>query len=116
MLVTDLSRDVAGRFCTRLLALGGAYVVSYPEPRSESHAGARHTATDWLGAYLDPHKWVVAAAGADPVTLHEVVRASDVVVTSFDRGRYLGPLDADGVRELNPGAVQIGRASCRERV
>ena len=111
MLVTDLSRDVAGRFCTRLLALGGAYVVSYPEPRSESHAGARHTATDWLGAYLDPHKWVVAAAGADPVTLHEVVRASDVVVTSFDRGRYLGPLDADGVRELNPGAVHVTTSS-----
>ena len=34
MLVTDLSRDVAGRFCTRLLALGGADVVSYPGPRA----------------------------------------------------------------------------------
>jgi len=115
MLVTDLSRDVAGRFCTRLLALGGADVVSYPEPRSEG--GAPRPATDWLGAYLDPHKWVVqeaeqaAAAGADPASLLEVVRASDVVVTSFDRGRYLAPLDADGVRALNPGAVHVTTSS-----
>ncbi len=42
MLVTDLSRDVAGRFCTRLLALGGADVVSYPGRGAETqgHAAA----------------------------------------------------------------------------
>ena len=123
MLVTDLSRDVAGRFCTRLLALGGADVVSYPGPRAETQGTHR---VDWLSAYLDPHKWTVAngagthagdgaATGADARVhypmLEEMVRASDVVVTSFDRGRYLGPLDADGVRDLNPATVHVTTSS-----
>ena len=101
MLVTDLSRDVAGRFCTRLLALGGADVVWYPGRPDDRDVGQ----VDWLSAYLDPHKWTVVNGAADGAhsagqypMLEELVRTSDVVVTSFDRGRYLGPLDADGVR------------------
>ncbi len=107
MLVTDLSRDVAGRFCTRLLALGGADVVSFVGPRADA-AGPQQV--DWLSAYLDPHKLTVAG-GTDSSMLEEVVRASDVVVTSFDRGRYLGPLDAEGVQDLNPGVVHVTTSS-----
>ena len=43
--------------------------------------------------------------------LEELVRASDVVVTSFDRGHYLGPLDADGVRTLNAEVVHVTTSS-----
>jgi crotonobetainyl-CoA:carnitine CoA-transferase CaiB-like acyl-CoA transferase len=125
MLVTDLSRDVAGRFCTRLLALGGADVVSYPGPRPDVRG---LQPVDWLSTYLDPHKWMAvhgmagatsgtagagngAAAATDYSTLEEMVRASDVVVTSFDRGGYLGPLDADGVRDLNADVVHVTTSS-----
>jgi crotonobetainyl-CoA:carnitine CoA-transferase CaiB-like acyl-CoA transferase len=104
MLVADLSRDVAGRFCTRLLALGGADVVSYGE-QDETGAQASER-TDWLGTYLDAHKWRLAATA-----VHELVRAADVVVTSFDRGRFHGPLDADGIRALNPSAVHVTTSS-----
>ncbi len=102
MLVTDLSHDVAGRFCTRLLALGGADVVSYV-----GSGGGQEV--DWLSAYLDSHKWTVA--GAHFPLLEEMVRASDVVVTSFDRGRYLGPLDAERVRDLNAEVVHVTTSS-----
>jgi crotonobetainyl-CoA:carnitine CoA-transferase CaiB-like acyl-CoA transferase len=123
MLVTDLSRDVAGRFCTRLLALGGADVVSYPgrdQVRADADSAAGDVAAagaaaapDWLGAYLGSHKWEWPGDGADgdATTLHELVAASDVVVTSFDRGRYQGPLDEHGVRELNPSAVHVTTSS-----
>jgi crotonobetainyl-CoA:carnitine CoA-transferase CaiB-like acyl-CoA transferase len=57
MLVADLSSDVAGRFCTRLLALGGADVVLYRDPGEIGAEGGGDT--DRLDAYLGSHKWTL---------------------------------------------------------
>ncbi len=88
MLVVDLSADVAGRFCAKLLGMGGATVVGPAR-------GDR-----WLDRYLDRYTTVVA----DP---WEQVADADVVVTSFDAGCYHGGFDRDRVRRANPNAVHV---------
>jgi hypothetical protein len=88
MLVVDLSGDVAGRFCAKLLGMGGATVVG----------PAR--ADGWLDRYLGRSTTVVT----DP---WEHVARADVVVTSFDAGAYDGGFDRDRVHEVNQSAVHV---------
>jgi crotonobetainyl-CoA:carnitine CoA-transferase CaiB-like acyl-CoA transferase len=88
MLVVDLSGDVAGRFCAKLLGMGGATVVG----------PAR--ADGWLDRYLGRATTVIA----DP---WEFVAGADVVVTSFDAGAYHGGFDRQRVGEANPNAVHV---------
>ena len=77
MHVVDLSEDVAGRFAARLLALGGAEVL---RPGSSG--------VDPLSRYLDAGKTrFVVAADAD---LADALAGSDLVLTSFDQGRFDG--------------------------
>ena len=49
MLVVDLSADVAGRFCAKLLAMGGADVR------------ARRRGSAWIDHYLGAHTRAVDA-------------------------------------------------------
>jgi crotonobetainyl-CoA:carnitine CoA-transferase CaiB-like acyl-CoA transferase len=88
MFVVDLSGDVAGRFCAKLLGMGGATVVG---PARGDH---------WLDRYLGRCTTVVADPWND-------VAGADVVVTSFDAGAYHGGFDRDRVRDANPTAVHV---------
>jgi crotonobetainyl-CoA:carnitine CoA-transferase CaiB-like acyl-CoA transferase len=88
MLVVDLSADVAGRFCAKLLGMGGATVVG--PARAEG----------WLDRYLSRCTTVVTNPWDD-------VARADVVVTSFDAGAYHGGFDRDCVRDANPNAVHV---------
>jgi crotonobetainyl-CoA:carnitine CoA-transferase CaiB-like acyl-CoA transferase len=88
MLVIDLSADVAGRFCAKLLAMGGAEV-----------RGPRRGST-WIDRYLGAHSRALDA----PAT-H--IGEADVVLTSFDAGRYHDGFDDGLVRSLNPGVVHV---------
>jgi len=88
MLVVDLSIDVAGRFCAKLLAMGGAEVVG-PTPGS-----------GWIDRYLGAHTRSVDAPAA-------YAGEADVVITSFDAGRYDAGVGEDRIRSANPDVVHV---------
>jgi hypothetical protein len=85
--VLDLSRDVAGGFAAKLLAMGGFDVIRPLHPEGPDPTRST-TITGPLAVYLDAHKrrisWPAEAAFAS------LVEAADVVFTTFDRGRYVG--------------------------
>jgi len=92
--VIDLSRDVAGGFCAKLLAMNGAEVVRV----GDDLRGA-------LGTYLHLH---TSRSSASP---RDLVPDADVVITTFDAGRYVSSLDEAGVRALNPSIVHVTTSS-----
>ncbi len=115
MLVTDLSRDVAGRFCTRLLALGGADVVSYPAraPILGSRSrliGSAPTSTRTSGRWSAAPRTRLPMARTAPRWRRRCgprmssSRRSTAVAT-WDRS------DADGVRDLNADVVHVTTSS-----
>ncbi len=114
--VLDLSQDIAGSFCARLLADYGADVIKVEPPEG---AALRR-----MGPFFkdDPHPekslfFLVLNLNKMGVTLNlgttdgrrlfgEMVRDADVVVESFKPG-YLASLDLDypAPENLNPGLV-----------
>ncbi|MGV0793609.1 CaiB/BaiF CoA transferase family protein [Mycolicibacterium sp. XJ1819] len=104
--VLSLAGDLAGAYCTRLLADGGAQVVRIEDPtgdplRTWSHSGA---------ARGDGALFQFLAAGStsvvvtDPAELTASVQGADAIVWSphSSIARALAP---DRLRELNPHAV-----------
>jgi crotonobetainyl-CoA:carnitine CoA-transferase CaiB-like acyl-CoA transferase len=123
--VVDLSADVAGRFCAKLLGMGGAAVVGHapgaawaataghapgaawaataghaPGAPWAATAGHAPEALGWIDRYLGAATTVVDDPWAQ-------VCDADVVITSFDAGRYHGGFDEAQVRAANPSVVHI---------
>lgn len=81
MRVLDLSTDVAGGFCTKLLAMNGSDVLRVAED-----------APDWTARYLHAHKRVLSPAevAAEWRSLPDLARTCQVVVTTFEAGQLVG--------------------------
>lgn len=119
----DLSQDVAGGFCAKLLAMNGietTRVDSLDQSRRRPHletfsGGSTGTAEaiNWLDHYLHRGKHRVDA-GTSPDEVAEVfalIAGADLVVTSFDGGRYAGPLDEERLRSITTTAVHVTTSS-----
>lgn len=114
MRVLDISTGIAGPFCARLLADGGADVIKIEDPAGRAFSrpeGAACRRSDdrrarSLHAFLDRNKQgvsldVTSASGRD--IFRRLVAVSDVVVESFRPGTMaeLG-LGYDDLAEINP--------------
>ena len=101
MQVLDLSVDVAGGFCSKLLALEGARVLR-----------GGPVGTEWISRYLHAHKEVIGLPGGPG--LLDLAGTCDVVVASFEAGRLRGraaELDAAELERVHPGVVQLVTSS-----
>ncbi len=123
--VLDLSRVLAGPWCTQTLADLGAEVVKVERPARDGHPGGDDTrgwgppflkdlhgadtreAAYFLGANRNKRSVAIDIADADGQALvRELARRSDVMVENFkvgDMARY--GLDATSLRALNPRLV-----------
>lgn len=104
--VVSLAGELAGGYCSRLLADAGAQVLRVEDPAGDplrrwSHSGA----VDSNGALF---KFLAAGSSSavvtDPAELTETLRAADVIVWSphSDIARSLPP---NALRAINPRAV-----------
>jgi len=104
--IVCLAGDIAGGYCTRLLADGGAEVLRVEDPTGDPLRGWSNSGS----ARGDGALFQFLAAGStsvvvtDPEELDQTVRSADVIVWSPHSGiaRALPP---DRLRELNPAAV-----------
>jgi crotonobetainyl-CoA:carnitine CoA-transferase CaiB-like acyl-CoA transferase len=116
--VVDLSVDVAGGFCARLLLLNGARVRRPtglgPEPPPWGTEGDLFA---WRTRYLHEGKEPLVGTGeksellAGRPELAGALQTADVVIGSFDAGRFSDGADPAAVRALNPGVVHVTTSS-----
>jgi len=104
MRVVDLSTEIAGPYCTKLLADAGADVVKVElpggDPLREWRSGA-------LFEFLHTSRRSVTGAPDDEHVL-ELCAVADIVVESGPPGQWRSRgLEAGGVRERNPGLVVV---------
>ena len=104
--VLDISSGIAGPFCTRLLADGGADVLRIRSP-ARDHEGDK--GVDPAEAFLDRNKRGIQldlGVARDRERFEQLVAGADVVVESSTRGAMqdLG-LGYDRLADLNPGII-----------
>lgn len=117
MRVLDLSRDIAGAYCTRLLAMFGAEVTKVERPGDGDPVRAMppfYSDEDGrqesvLFAYLNANKGSVELdiqTDDGRVAVRELASNSDVLVEDFETG-YLGSLGMSpaSFRSVKPGLV-----------
>jgi len=97
--VVDLSTEIAGPYCTKLLADAGADVVKVERPDGDPMRGWMSGA---LFEFLNTTKRSILGAGDDADILELCVRA-DVVVESGEPGA----LDVAVLRERNPVLIVV---------
>jgi crotonobetainyl-CoA:carnitine CoA-transferase CaiB-like acyl-CoA transferase len=119
--VLDLSEDIAGAYCAKLLVDAGATVTKVERPeghrlRSWSASGSAGSDGDPDGVlfrYLAASQQSLAIDPADPAAdqfRHSLATASDVVIVSTfgDRAGGGSPaIDAQGFRERHPELVVV---------
>ena len=110
--VVDLTRILAGPFCTLLLADLGAEVIKIESPKGGDpvrHQGAIRDGLSWYFAQFNRNKKSVVldlytAEGKD--TLARLLRTADVVVENYRPGVFASMgFDPDRLRELNPRLI-----------
>lgn len=104
--VVSLAGELAGGYCTRLLADGGAHVLRVEDPAGDpirhwSHTGPRES-DGALFQFLAAGSASVVATDADQLT--ETLRAADVIVWS-PHSEIASALPPERLRSLNPRAV-----------
>jgi CoA:oxalate CoA-transferase len=112
--VLDLSRVLAGPFCTMLLADLGADVVKVESPGGDETRRWGPPFFEGTATYYyapNRNKWGIVIDLGTPEgqeRLHELIVEADVVVQNFtgDIARRLG-VDAEQVHALNPSAVHL---------
>ena len=117
MRVLDLSRGIAGGYCTRLLAMFGAEVTKVERPGDGDPVRAMppfYSDEDGrqesvLFAYLNANKGSIEldiGSGDGVTAVREFAAKSDVLVEDFETG-YLGSLgvSVESLRSLNPRLV-----------
>ena len=114
--VLDLSQDIAGSFCGRLLADYGAEVIKVEPPTGAAlrrqgpfHGDDPHTEKSLLFFVLNVNKLGVTLnleASGGPELLNRLVADADVVVESFKPG-YMDSLGVgyEGLSAVNPRVV-----------
>ena len=110
--VVDLTRILAGPFCTLLLADLGAEVIKIESPKGGDpvrHQGAIRDGLSWYFAQFNRNKKSVVldlytAEGKD--TLARLLRTADVVVENYRPGVFASMgFDPGRLRELNPRLI-----------
>jgi len=104
MRVVDLSTEIAGPYCTKLLADAGADVVKVEPPGGDP---LREWRSGALFEFLHTSRRSVTGAPDDAHVL-ELCAAADIVVESGRPGQWHAQgLEAGRVRERNPGLVVV---------
>jgi crotonobetainyl-CoA:carnitine CoA-transferase CaiB-like acyl-CoA transferase len=107
--VVDLSTGIAGSYCTKLLADGGARVIKVEPPHGDplrrwSASGADIDGDGALFAFLAGGKHSVVAEAGDAGLVHDLLAAADAVVWS--RGSAVaGSFTPTVLRESHPHLV-----------
>ncbi len=117
MRVLDLSRGIAGAYCTRLLAIFGAEVTKVEQPGEGDplramppfYSDENGRQQSVLFAYLNANKGSVEVdikSGDGRTAVQELAGASDVLVEDFETGR-LGSfgISPASLRSVNPRLV-----------
>ena len=106
--LVDLSLSTAGRWCSKLFSMAGERITRFA-PMSERLAGQGRSLSALRAAYLDVDPTVLVDWDHRDALerVDAAVARADVVITSFEGGRYDGPYDAGRIRALNPGAVHL---------
>ena len=120
--VLDLTIARAGPTAVRLLADWGANVIKIEAPPApgaspDSITGARH-GPDEQNLHRNKRSLGLNLKHPEGHALFiELVRRADIVVENFraDVKNRLG-VNYESLAAVNPRIIQIGRASCRERV
>ena len=94
--VVDLSTEIAGPYCTKLLADAGADVVKVEPPGGDP---LRRSGSGALYEFLNTSKRSVAGSPSDPEA-QALLAAADVVVASE-------PFDDAALRQANPALVTV---------
>jgi crotonobetainyl-CoA:carnitine CoA-transferase CaiB-like acyl-CoA transferase len=102
MKVLDLASDVGGRFAGKLLAMSGLRVV---RPGDSRQAIPDEKTPDPVAVYLDAYRETVSCDGTD--ALSALVEGEDLVLLSFDRGRYAGLVSEAWVERLPATCIQV---------
>ena len=104
MRVVDLSTEIAGPYCTKLLADAGADVVKVEPPGGDPLRGWRSGA---LFEFLHTSRRSVTGAPDDDHVV-DLCAAADIVVESGPPGQWRSRvLDGGRLRERNPGLVAV---------
>src|SRR6185437_2232143 len=107
--VVELSTGIAGSYCTKLLADGGARVIKVEPPHGDplrrwSASGADIDGDGALFAFLAGGKHSVVAEAGDAGLVHDLLAAADAVVWS--RGSAVaGSFTPTALRESHPHLV-----------
>jgi crotonobetainyl-CoA:carnitine CoA-transferase CaiB-like acyl-CoA transferase len=114
VVVADLSRVLAGPYCTMLLADLGATVVKVESPAGDETRTWRPPERDGVSTYylsINRNKRSVVLDFGDPADLelaHELLRRADIAVQNFKPGGLARfGLDYESARSLNPGLVYV---------
>ena len=114
LLVADLSRVLAGPYCTMMLADMGATVVKVESAGGDDTRTWMPPERDGVATYylsINRNKRSIVldfTSPEDVAVVHELLRRADVAVENFKHGtlaRY--GLDYDSARALNPGIVYL---------
>jgi crotonobetainyl-CoA:carnitine CoA-transferase CaiB-like acyl-CoA transferase len=104
--VLDLASDVGGRFAGKLLAMSGLRVVRPVESRPATLDGE---VPDPVAVYLDAYRETVRCDRIDD--LSALVEDEDLVLLSFDRGRYAGLVSEAWVERLPATCIQVATST-----
>ena len=130
MRVLDMSRGIAGAYCTRLLAMFGADVTKVERPGDGDpvrgmppfYSDEEGRQESVLFAYLNANKGSVEldiGSGDGRTAVQEFASTSDVLVEDFETG-YLGTLGMSpaSFRTLNPapGSYLDPHSAARQQV
>jgi crotonobetainyl-CoA:carnitine CoA-transferase CaiB-like acyl-CoA transferase len=114
IVVADLSRVLAGPYCTMLLADLGATVIKVESPAGDETRTWRPPERDGVSTYylsINRNKQSIVLDFNDPADIEltrELLRRADIAVENFKPGGLAKfGLDYESARALNPGLVYL---------
>ncbi len=114
LVVADLSRVLAGPYCTMLLADLGATVIKVESPAGDDTRAWTPPDRDGVSTYylsINRNKRSIVLDFRDPddvAVVHELFRRADIVVENFKVGALTKfGLDYESAREINPALVYL---------
>lgn len=114
LIVADLSRVLAGPYCTMLLADMGATVIKVESAGGDDTRSWTPPEHDGVATYylsINRNKRSIVLDFRDPddvAVVHELFRRADIVVENFKVGALTKfGLDYDSAREINPALIYL---------
>ena len=108
LLVVDVSRGRAGALCSKLLAMGGADVITLSSHEFAGMDGTTSTRDAIVNEYFNAFKVgavVDPSEVGDRALIDAALAAADVVVSSFEGGRFNLGIEEQVVRRTNPTVI-----------